>query len=174
MQRAKAQMEREKYTGTTQQRDQKFIADLTTWAGPDHKIYLVGSQQLIEDMRDAGATVKIVTHVQLPPMPVEPANTQLGGFGPRRGGGGGMGGGPGPGGGGGFGGGGLGRRWIWRWWICWGLWQSLRRPPRRPASRRWPNARVRWAERSSDRRVDAPRTRHHPALIRSPPSPSRK
>jgi hypothetical protein len=113
-QAAKAELERELYTGTIAQRQRKFANDVRTWAGDGHKIYLVGTEQQVREWDGvlAGSSVKILSRVNLPPMPDDLANTgRRGGFGGGggRGGpfGGRGGGGPGFGGGGpGFGGGG--------------------------------------------------------------------
>ena len=107
-QAAKAELERELYTGTIAQRQRKFANDVRTWAGDGHKVYLVGTEQQVREWDGvlAGSSVKILSRVNLPPMPDDLANTG------RRGGGrggpfGGRGGGF-PGGGPGFGGGGPG------------------------------------------------------------------
>src|ERR1700722_1501810 len=113
----KTQMERELYTGTTAQRQRKFVNDVRTWAGDGHKVYQVGTEQQVEqwDGVVAGSSVKILSRITLPEMPADLANTgRRGGvFGGRGAGGPGFGGGRRGGGlgggfGGGFGGGGPG------------------------------------------------------------------
>ncbi|MDP9175662.1 MAG: glycosyltransferase family 39 protein [Planctomycetota bacterium] len=121
MQMAKSVEQREKYTGTTQQRQQKFIKDLTAWAGADHKVYILGTEQQVRQWNGvAGASIKIISRVKLPEQPKEQLNNSggpggpgggPGGFGGGRGGamggfGGGLGGFNGPPDGNGFGGGG--------------------------------------------------------------------
>jgi hypothetical protein len=113
----KQQMERELYTGTTAQRQRKFVNDVRTWAGDGHKVYLVGTEQQVEqwDGVVAGSSVKILSRITLPEMPADLTNAgrRVGVFGGRGGGGGGGGFGGGRrgggfGGGGAFGGGGPG------------------------------------------------------------------
>ncbi|HEX3356211.1 MAG TPA: glycosyltransferase family 39 protein [Tepidisphaeraceae bacterium] len=111
MQREKREQQAEKYTGSMYQRTSKFSADILAWAG-DHKIYIVGSENEIEQTTSNGdrSDVKIVARVEMPEAPAIEERGRGGpgggGFGPGGGGGGGFG--PGGGGGRGFGGPGMG------------------------------------------------------------------
>jgi hypothetical protein len=108
----KAIEEREKYSGTVAQRQHKFVTDMITWAGPGHKIYIVGAEASVRAWNGIdNGTLKVIKVVQLPEQPEEPTDGGGfgGGFGGRGGGrGGGLGGGGGRRGGGGGGGGPMG------------------------------------------------------------------
>jgi hypothetical protein len=79
----KVKEQREKYSSDPAERERKWAADVSAWAGPDHKIYVVGTQQDIDDWkRLEGATIRIVGKVALPAMPEDSAALgRLRGFG---------------------------------------------------------------------------------------------
>jgi hypothetical protein len=108
-------VERQKYTGSTLQRQKKFAADVIGWAGPQGHIFIVGNEQFVNQFDGlGGGRVKIVSSVKLPQMPAETNVGGPGSFGGPGGPGGGpggfggRGGGPGGPGGGAFGGRGFG------------------------------------------------------------------
>jgi uncharacterized membrane protein len=93
-QEEKTVVEREKYTGTTDDRIDKFQKDLRTWAG-SKTVYFVGTREEMEstlgniaDMRDVG----VIATLPLPPEPDAPAREGLMGAGMPPGGPGGPGG----------------------------------------------------------------------------------
>ena len=83
MQAAKVADLRQKYTGTTDARQQKFISDLTAWAGATHPIYIVGTEQNVKAWNGRqGGSIRVVERVALPTVRVKrPAEFMGGGAG---------------------------------------------------------------------------------------------
>jgi hypothetical protein len=80
MQATKVADMRQKYTGTAAARQQKFISNLTAWAGATHLIYIVGSERNVKAWNGRqGGSIRVVERVVLPAMPVKRRAESMGG-----------------------------------------------------------------------------------------------
>lgn len=67
MQAGKTAAQRAKYSGTSSEREKKYVADVVAWAGDGHKVYVVGSEQEVKQWNGvAGGKVTILSRVKMP------------------------------------------------------------------------------------------------------------
>ena len=58
MQQDKLRELRQRYTGTTEEKQKKFLADVRTWAGATGRIYILGTESQLQQWEELG-TIKI-------------------------------------------------------------------------------------------------------------------